>query len=301
MASDWNKREKAPIRPRSPRWGWLLVVPLVLLVVVTVIVAVRVSILSDGVGAQMGAAALHPGSQPAATRPSSAPASRPATKPWTPPRFSTRQAERDAMVAVIRRYGLSDEAVLSAMSTVPRHEFVPDKLTRRAYDDSPLPIGYGQTISQPYIVAEMTRQLELTPASRVLEIGTGSGYQAAVLTEFTPHVYTIEIVEPLAESGSERLRRLGYEVAEVRCGDGYYGWEEKGPFDAIIVTCAAGQIPPPLIKQLAPGGRMVIPVGAPFATQWLMLVTKDPDGLVQSRTLMAVRFVPLMRKDASAP
>ncbi len=221
-------------------------------------------------------------------------------KKWSSPQFSARQRQRDAMVRVIQAYGLSDKAVLKAMTAVPRHEFVPKKYSSRAYADTPLPIGYGQTISQPYIVAEMTRQLRLKPDSRVLEIGTGSGYQAAVLTEFTTHVCTIEIVEPLAKSAKKRLKRLGYDVIRSRVGDGYYGWSAKAPFDGIIVTCAAGQIPPPLIEQLAPGGRMVIPVGSPLATQSLMLVEKDKKGKIHSRSLMPVRFVPFIRKDKSA-
>jgi len=215
---------------------------------------------------------------------------------WSPPRFTDRQDERDGMVGVIRAHGLTDKVVLDAMSAVARHEFVPKRSSRRSYADTPLPIGHGQTISQPYIVAEMTRQLKLTKDSRVLEIGTGSGYQAAVLTEFTTHVYTVEIVDALAKSAKERLERLGYDVVEARAGDGYHGWPEKAPFDAIIVTCAAGQIPAPLVKQLAPGGRMVIPVGGRFAVQSLMLVEKDEEGAVRSRSLMQVRFVPLTRK-----
>ena len=145
----------------------------------------------------------------------------------------------------------------------------------------------------------MTRQLELKPDSKVLEIGTGSGYQAAVLTHFTPHVWTIEIVKPLADAAAERLRRIGYDVVETRHGDGFFGWPEREPFDAIIVTCAVGQIPPPLIKQLKPGGRMVVPVGGPFAVQSLMLVEKDAAGKVRSQSLIAVRFVPLLREDPS--
>ena len=223
-------------------------------------------------------------------------ASRPSEPEWSPPMFTDRQGERDGMVRVIRAYGLTDSAVLDAMAAVPRHEFVPEQSSRRAYADTPLPIGHGQTISQPYIVAEMTRQLKLTRESRILEIGTGSGYQAAVLTEFTPHVYTVEIIDALAQSAKERLQRLGYKVVTVRSADGYHGWAEEAPFDAIIVTCAAGQIPPPLIKQLAPGGRMVIPVGGRFAVQSLMLVEKDEDDSVRSRSLMQVRFVPLTRK-----
>jgi protein-L-isoaspartate(D-aspartate) O-methyltransferase len=203
------------------------------------------------------------------------------------------------MVGVIRAYGLDDAAVLDAMRNVPRHAFVPAPHAASAYDNSPLPIGYGQTISQPYMVAEMTRLLDLDPSDRVLEIGTGSGYQAAVLTEFTRHVYTVEIIAPLADAARRRLHRLGYDVVRVRRGDGYYGWKKHAPFDGIIVTCAAGQIPPPLVQQLAPGGRMVIPVGPVYATQSLMLVTRDEQGRVHSRSLMAVRFVPLRRTDVS--
>lgn len=236
----------------------------------------------------------------ATSRSATGPAASQAAKKWTPPRFKERQRDRDAMVAVIRdTYGLTDKAVLSAMAAAPRHAFVPEKLLDNAHDDTPLPIGYGQTISQPYIVAEMTRQLRLDANSRVLEIGTGSGYQAAVLTEFTPHVWTIEIVKALAEPAAERLKRLGYETIRAQTGDGYYGWPDAAQFDAIIVTCAAGQIPPPLIKQLAPGGRMVIPVGSPFSTQSLMFIEKDKDGTLRSRSLMAVRFVPLLHKDES--
>jgi protein-L-isoaspartate(D-aspartate) O-methyltransferase len=218
---------------------------------------------------------------------------------WAPPWFSERQDERDRMVRVIRMYGLEDPEVLTAMSRVPRHEFVPENLRSRAYDDSPLPIGYGQTISQPYIVAEMTRLLRLKKDSRVLEVGTGSGYQAAVLTHFTPHVYTMEIIEPLAKSARERLLKLGYAAAAVRHGDGYYGWPEEAPFDGVLVTAAAGEIPPPLVRQLKAGGRMVIPVGSMFGTQSLMLVEKDDSGKVRTKSLMAVRFVPLTREDAS--
>ena len=228
-----------------------------------------------------------------AAEPDKSPA--PPKKAWKPPRFTVRQSERDQMVRTIRGYGLTDVGVLKAMSAVPRHEFVPNQLAASAYADTPLPIGHGQTISQPYIVAEMTRQLKLTPKSRVLEIGTGSGYQAAVLTEFTRHVASIEVVEPLAVAARKRLKSLGYRVVNVRHADGYHGWPEKAPFDSIIVTCAAGHVPPPLIKQLAPGGQMVIPLGGPMAVQSLMLVEKDRQGLVRSRSLMYVRFVPLVR------
>ena len=210
-------------------------------------------------------------------------------------RTSERLAERDTMATVIERYGVQDESVLSAMRAVPRHEFVSRSSASMAYADTPLPIGHGQTISQPYIVAEMTRLLRLTAQSRVLEIGTGSGYQAAVLAEITPNVFTVEIIKPLVDEAAERLKALGYDTVRVLHADGYYGWPEKAPFDGIIVTCAAGQIPPPLITQLAPGGRMVIPVAWPFAVQHLMLITKDQDGTVRSESLMAVRFVPLTR------
>ena len=214
---------------------------------------------------------------------------------WRRPRFDTRKLERKHMVRTIRRYGLVDESVLSAMTAVPRHEFVPHGHSSQAYADTPLPIGHGQTISQPYIVAEMTRQLGLGPESRVLEIGTGSGYQAAVLTEFTPHVYTIEIVEPLARRAAVLLKRLGYSTVRTRLADGYHGWPDAGPFQAIIVTAAAGQIPPPLLQQLAPGGRMIIPVGGRFSVQQLMVIDKDAAGVITSRSIMAVRFVPFTR------
>ncbi len=200
------------------------------------------------------------------------------------------------MLAVISGYGMKDPDVLKAMGRVPRHEFVPDKNRRYSYQDTPLAIGYGQTISQPFIVAEMTRQLQLTPTSKVLEIGTGSGYQAAVLAELTSRVYSIEIIEPLLDRARSTLRENGYDMINLRHGDGYFGWPEAAPFDGIIVTCAAGEIPPPLVEQLAPGGRMLIPVGKRFGTQYLILVTKDQDGSVSSRNLMAVRFVPLVRK-----
>ncbi len=200
------------------------------------------------------------------------------------------------MLAVISGYGMKDPDVLNAMGRVPRHEFVPDKNRRLSYQDTPLAIGYGQTISQPYIVAEMTRQLQLTPTSKVLEIGTGSGYQAAVLAELTSKVFSVEIIEPLLDRARSTLQENGYDKINLRHGDGYYGWPEAAPFDGIIVTCAAGEIPPPLVEQLAAGGRMLIPVGKRFGTQYLILVTKDQDGSVSSRNLMAVRFVPLVRK-----
>jgi protein-L-isoaspartate(D-aspartate) O-methyltransferase len=178
------------------------------------------------------------------------------------------------------------------MERVPRHEFVPESERRYAYENRPLPIGHGQTISQPYIVAIMTDLMKLEPGDRVLEIGTGSGYQAAVLAELVQQVYSIEIISELARSARDVLDRLGYEQVKTRVGDGYYGWQERAPFDAIIVTAAADHVPPPLIKQLKTGGHMLIPVGSRFMTQQLILVTKGDDGIT-TRLLLPVRFVPL--------
>jgi protein-L-isoaspartate(D-aspartate) O-methyltransferase len=186
--------------------------------------------------------------------------------------------------------------VMEVMGTVPRHRFVPQRLRDHAYDNRPLPIGYGQTISQPYIVALMTDLLEVDKDDVVLEIGTGSGYQAAVLSPLVKHVYTMEIIEALGEDAAERLTQLGYDNVTTRIADGYYGWKERAPFDAIIVTAAAGSIPPPLVEQLKPGGRMVIPVGGAFLTQQLMRVEKDPGGQVTTKQILPVRFVPLTRK-----
>lgn len=185
------------------------------------------------------------------------------------------------------------ESVLAAMDKVPRHRFVPKRHIGEAYDNRPLPIGFGQTISQPYIVALMTDLLDVEASDTVLEIGTGSGYQAAVLAELVKEVHTIEIVQELGEQARERLNTLGYHNISVRLGDGYYGIEEHAPFDAIIVTAAASHIPPPLVKQLKPQGRMVIPVGSPFMTQQLVLVEKKPDGQITTKQILPVRFVPL--------
>ncbi len=179
------------------------------------------------------------------------------------------------------------------MGRVPRHEFVPAKLHAVAYQNRPLPIGHGQTISQPYIVALMTDLLDVDGDDVVLEVGTGSAYQAAVLAELADKVYTMEIVEPLANAAKDRLARLGYDNVETRFGDGYYGWPEKAPFDAVIVTAAANHIPPPLVEQLRPGGRLVIPVGERFAIQHLLLVHKLDDGRITVRQILPVRFVPL--------
>ena len=186
-----------------------------------------------------------------------------------------------------------DDSVLAAMRHVPRHEFVPEDVRAAAYENRPLPIGYGQTISQPYIVALMTDLARPRKDHVVLEIGTGSGYQAAVLSPLVSNVFSIEIVEPLASRAAERLKALGFANVTVRPGDGYHGWPEHAPFDSIVVTAAASHVPPPLIAQLKPGGRMVIPVGGGFALQHLMLIEKDAQGRVHSRSLLPVRFVPL--------
>ncbi len=208
-------------------------------------------------------------------------------------------ALRTDLVDEVRAYAryagdnpFSDD-VLATLGRVERHRFVPPGQVRHAYENRPLPIGHGQTISQPYIVALMTDLLEPDADDVVLEVGTGSGYQAAVLAELVGRVYTIEIVEALATSAGERLQALGYDNVTTRLGDGYYGWEEHAPFDSIIVTAAASHVPPPLIDQLKPGGRMVIPVGARFMTQLLLLLEKGSDGEVVTRQIAAVRFVPL--------
>ncbi|MGD2128250.1 MAG: protein-L-isoaspartate(D-aspartate) O-methyltransferase [Lysobacterales bacterium] len=211
-------------------------------------------------------------------------------------------AQRKALVDEVRAYarhepppgraGIS-ERVLKAMGEVRRHEFVPPESRPEAYANHPLPIGHGQTISQPYIVALMTDLLNPEPGDVVLEVGTGSGYQAAVLAKLVNHVYSIEIIEPLVEQGAARLGRLGYGNVTTKLGDGYYGWKEHAPFDAIVVTAAASHVPPPLIEQLKPGGRMVIPVGGRFLVQYLLLVEKTEAGEIITRQITAVRFVPL--------
>ena len=205
------------------------------------------------------------------------------------------QKNRKQMVDVqLKGRGINNTDVLRAMAVVPRHLFVSKYLRRRAYDDGPLPIGHGQTISQPFIVAYMSQIIRLKPGQRVLEIGTGSGYQAAILAQLTDHVYTMEIVPSLAESAAKRLKELGYHTINTRQGDGYNGWPEAAPFDAIVVTAAAEFIPPPLIRQLKEGGRMIIPVGSPFFVQHLLLVTKNK-GTITTQNLMPVRFVPFRR------
>ena len=191
--------------------------------------------------------------------------------------------------------GISDPATLAAMRAVPRHQFVPADQRPYAYENTPLPIGHDQTISQPVIVALMTQLVRPRPGMRVLEVGTGSGYQAAVLAETGARVWTIEIFRALAEEAKGRLARLGYRGVTVRHGDGYAGWAEEAPFDAIVVTAGADSIPPALIEQLAPRGRLVMPVGDPFLDQELVLVEKDGEGRVASKRLLPVRFVPLLR------
>lgn len=197
----------------------------------------------------------------------------------------------------IQARGIADKNTLKALEVVPRHLFVPEEYQDQAYDDGPLPIGYGQTISQPYIVAYMTELLKVGPDDVVLEIGTGSGYQAAILSRIVKKVYTVEIVEELGLAAKERLKALNYDNVEVKIGDGYYGWEEHAPYSGIIVTAASEYIPPPLIKQLKDKGRMIIPVGSPFSVQNLMLVEKSGDK-IRTKSLIPVRFVPLTRQSA---
>jgi len=204
--------------------------------------------------------------------------------------------QREALVARwLEPFGITDTATLRAMRTVPRHEFVPRSLRARAYDDAPLPIGLDQTISQPYVVALMTQLVRPRAGMRALEVGTGSGYQAAVLAEAGCRVWTIEIFAALATQARARLERLGYGAVAVRHGDGYLGWPEAAPFDAILVTAAADSIPPALLAQLAPGGRLVMPVGDVNAAQELVLVEKDERGALRERRVLPVRFVPLLR------
>ncbi len=186
-----------------------------------------------------------------------------------------------------------DDDVMRSLGTVRRHEFVPQDQTRYAYENRPLPIGHGQTISQPYIVALMTELIDPGQDDVVLEIGTGSGYQAAILGKLVKQVYTIEIIEALYDEATARLNRLGYDNVATRLGDGYYGWQEHAPYDAIVVTAAASHVPPPLVQQLKPGGYMIIPVGGRFVTQQLLLLQKTIDDEVITRQVAAVRFVPL--------
>ena len=204
-------------------------------------------------------------------------------------------AQRHGMVErQLQARGIKDERVLAAMAKVPREEFVPVDARAEAYSDGPLPIGYDQTISQPYIVAFMTENLRPKPSDRVLEIGSGSGYQAAILAELVADIYTIEIVEPLAKTAEATLQRLGYKNVHIKVGDGYKGWPEEAPFDAIIVTCAPENVPHPLTDQLKDGGRMVIPVGERFAQQLYLLEKRN--GQLKESVTLPVRFVPMKRE-----
>jgi protein-L-isoaspartate(D-aspartate) O-methyltransferase len=217
---------------------------------------------------------------------------------WAMPRaamIDTIQVHAGSLPQTVNGRGISP-AVLDAMGKVPRHRFVPEQAQRQAYADMPLSIGFGQTISQPFIVALMSHLVRARPESTILEIGTGSGYQAAVLSPLVKTVCTIEIIPGLGETAARRLQDLGYANVETKIGDGYFGWPECGPFDGILVTAAAGHVPPPLVQQLKPGGRMVIPVGTVFGPQFLTLVEKTPAGQVTSRQILPVRFVPLTRE-----
>jgi protein-L-isoaspartate(D-aspartate) O-methyltransferase len=197
----------------------------------------------------------------------------------------------------LKARGIKNERVLAALGKVPRHEFVPERYRAEAYEDHPLPVGQEQTISQPYIVAYMTEVINPRPGQKVLEVGTGSGYQAAVLAELLGEVYTIELLPELAASARKRLERLGYRNVHVKAGDGYLGWPDKAPFDAILMTCGARDVPEPLFEQLKPGGKMVIPVGDLAAGQTLRVVTRGPGGKREVRDLLPVRFVPLRRAE----
>jgi protein-L-isoaspartate(D-aspartate) O-methyltransferase len=211
------------------------------------------------------------------------------------PAVSDLAPERQQMVQQqLKPRGIKDERVLAAMAKVPREEFVPADARGDAYEDGPLPIGHNQTISQPYIVAFMTEQLRLKPSDRVLEIGTGSGYQAAILAELVAEVYTIELVQPLAKAAEAVLQRLGYTNVHLKWGDGYKGWREEAPFDAIVVTCAPDKVPQPLVDQLKEGGRMVIPVGERFAQQLYLLEKKN--GQLNESATLPVRFVPMLHE-----
>ncbi len=196
----------------------------------------------------------------------------------------------------IKRRGVKDVGVLKAVQKVEREKFVPEKYRDLAYSDNPLPIGHQQTISQPYIVAYMTEHLQISKSHNVLEIGTGSGYQAAILAEMAHHVFTIEIIPELAESAEKVLMELGYENITVRTGDGYKGWPEEAPFDRIMVTAAPNEIPEKLVEQLAPNGRMILPVGGSIFAQYLWLVQKDKEGIVTKEKILAVRFVPMVKE-----
>jgi protein-L-isoaspartate(D-aspartate) O-methyltransferase len=217
----------------------------------------------------------------------------------TPEPVDPFETERQLMVEEgVVGWGISDPAVIEAMGIVPRHEFVPDDFLSQAYNNHPLPIGFGQTISQPYIVALMTQALEVNEDATILEIGTGSGYQAAVMAELVDHVYTMEIITPLAERAAATMDQLGYDNVSVRNADGYFGWLEQAPFDAIIVTAAPDHIPQPLVEQLKIGGKLIIPVGPVGGIQTLWLVSRINEKEVRTQNLGDVRFVPLTREES---
>ena len=217
---------------------------------------------------------------------------KPDTTDWPKPRFEARQSERKELVKSLSSR-ITSNNVLEAMRHVPRHLFVPQQYQAYAYRNQPLPIGYDQTISQPFIVGYMTQLLDLKAGEKVLEIGTGSGYQAAVLSEITPDVYTIEIVEELGKQARQRFDKLGYTTIETKIGDGYQGWEKHAPYDAILLTAAPPEIPQPLIDQLKPGGVLVAPVGSTQGRQVITRITKGPDGEISREQMLPVRFVPM--------
>ena len=219
-----------------------------------------------------------------------------AQAPAPPPETALAAARMDMVREQLAARGIRDPRILAAMGRVPRHALVPVGVRERAYEDGALPIGYGQTISQPFIVALMTLAVDPRPGDRVLEIGTGSGYQAAVLSSLVAEVYTVEIVEPLAHRAEADLKRLGCANVRVRAGDGYRGWPEAAPFDAILVTCAPDHVPQPLVDQLKPGGRMILPVGPPGAPQELVLLRRTARGLERT-SVLPVRFVPMVKGD----
>ncbi len=260
------------------------------------IIILTISFTQFGCNNKTDTSAPPPIPAPPSPTPSTQPTETPAEPTPSHPRSDQRLAERRQMVATIcDLYGLTDKKILEVMELVPRHWFVPTQQQPWAYDDNPLLIEEDQTISQPFIVAYMTGILEITPDKKVLEVGTGSGYQAAVLSELTPHVYSIEINQPLGKIAADRFQKYGYQSIKTKIGDGYLGWPEHAPFDAIIVPCAAEHIPQPLIDQLKPSGKMCIPVGNALSIQSLMLIEKDQNQNITQTPLMDVRFVPLTR------
>jgi len=218
-----------------------------------------------------------------------------------PPPDGERVYERVTLATTARAKGVRDEAVLAALAATPRHRFVPEAFAADAYADRPLPIGDGQTISQPSLVAMMTEMVHPAPTDRVLEVGCGSGYQAAILARLAAHVYTVEIICPLADAARARLAALGHDNVTVRCADGWAGWPEQAPFDVIVVTAAPEHIPPALLAQLAPGGRMIVPVGPQLAAQTLTLVERDAEGAYKTTAGIAVLFVPMTGGDEAPP